>query len=129
MVTDYTRPCIDCGWSSAWGGTHAFAESPKHDYRPSTETIRICIGQSHVDGCPHARIVSGLTIWRGTCGHLWDRRDENTDVCPRCRLARALDDVAFWLDAEADNPRPNPSPAMRLQAATARMILASRRAG
>lgn len=40
------------------------------------------------------------------------------------RLREALDDAALWLEAEADHPRPDPHPAMRLQAGIIRAALA-----
>jgi hypothetical protein len=39
-------------------------------------------------------------------------------------LEKALDGAADWLEAEAEYPRPDPRPAMRLQAKAARAALA-----
>ena len=33
-----------------------------------------------------------LGIWRGECGHVWDRRRELTTECPRCR-----DRAVMWI--------------------------------
>ena len=43
-------------------------------------------------------------IWRGSCGHVWDRAIEDTDVCPRCRRT--------W--TRATNPPPNYMPAAEI---------------
>lgn len=63
--------------------------------------------------------VAAFTIWRGTCGHVWDRRVEDTDECYRCALeadARARhqlerlqwdrwqESIAKWQKAHPDVP-------------------------
>lgn len=54
--------------------------------------------------CPTG-IVSGLTIWRGICGHLWDRADEDTDECPRCATEAAYVQMEVARDAVASELR------------------------
>lgn len=48
----------------------------------------------------------------------------NGDIVTIATLRAALDDVAVWLESEADHPRPDPVPAMRLQANVIRDCLA-----
>lgn len=48
----------------------------------------------------YARQSAG-TMWVGECGHIWDRRVDDTEHCPRCSM-QTLFDLQWKRTREAD---------------------------
>jgi len=47
----------------------------------------------------------GFSVWRGTCGHVWDRAREDTEECPRCAMETDRAARERKMEAQAEKAR------------------------